>query len=64
MNSTTTPEPRLRHVQCLAPEGLHRMAYWEWGDATNPSKGYAAWQGWGGDAGKKWVDGIVEKLDG
>ena len=29
-------EPRLRHVQCLAPEGLHRMAYWEWGDAGNP----------------------------
>ena len=29
-------EPRLRHVQCLAPEGLHRMAYWEWGDAANP----------------------------
>jgi len=29
-------EPRLRHVQCLAPEGLHHMAYWEWGDAANP----------------------------
>jgi pimeloyl-ACP methyl ester carboxylesterase len=29
-------EPRLRHVQCLLPEGLHRMAYWEWGDAANP----------------------------
>ena len=28
-------EPRLRHVQCLAPEGLHRMAYWEWGDPAN-----------------------------
>ncbi len=34
--STPTTEPRLRHVQCLAPEGLHRMAYWEWGDAANP----------------------------
>jgi pimeloyl-ACP methyl ester carboxylesterase len=29
-------EPRLHAVQCLAPEGLHRMAYWEWGDAANP----------------------------
>jgi len=28
-------EPRLRHVQCLDPRGLHRMAYWEWGDAAN-----------------------------
>ena len=37
MTAATDPaEPRLHHVQCLAPEGLHRMAYWEWGDAANP----------------------------
>ncbi len=29
-------EPRLRHVQCLFAGALHRMAYWEWGDARNP----------------------------
>ncbi len=29
-------EPRLHHVQCLDTRGLHRMAYWEWGDAANP----------------------------
>ncbi len=29
-------EPRLQHVQCLDSRGLHRMAYWEWGDAANP----------------------------
>jgi pimeloyl-ACP methyl ester carboxylesterase len=29
-------EPRLSHVQCLDTRGLHRMAYWEWGDASNP----------------------------
>lgn len=28
-------EPRLRHVQCLGSRGLHRMAYWEWGDPAN-----------------------------
>ena len=28
-------EPRLRHVQCLDGRGLHRMAYWEWGDPTH-----------------------------
>ncbi len=28
-------EPRLKHVQCLDARGLHRMAYWEWGDAGN-----------------------------
>lgn len=31
-----TTEPRLRHVQCLDTKALHRMAYWEWGDAHNP----------------------------
>jgi pimeloyl-ACP methyl ester carboxylesterase len=29
-------EPHLNHVQCLDTRGLHRMAYWEWGDAANP----------------------------
>lgn len=29
-------EPRLHHVNCLDSQGLHRMAYWEWGDAANP----------------------------
>lgn len=28
-------EPQLHHVQCLSAGGLHRMAYWEWGDARN-----------------------------
>ena len=32
----STTEPRLAHVQCLSARGLHRMAYWEWGDPTNP----------------------------
>jgi pimeloyl-ACP methyl ester carboxylesterase len=31
-----TATPRLRHVQCADARGLHRMAYWEWGDAANP----------------------------
>jgi pimeloyl-ACP methyl ester carboxylesterase len=26
-------EPALRHVQCLDSRGLHRMAYWDWGEA-------------------------------
>ena len=33
---TTMTEPRLHHVQCLDTRGLHRMAYWEWGDPANP----------------------------
>lgn len=31
-----TTEPRLEYVQCLDALGLHRMAYWEWGDPSNP----------------------------
>jgi pimeloyl-ACP methyl ester carboxylesterase len=27
--------PRLHRVQCLDSRGLHRMAYWEWGDPAN-----------------------------
>jgi pimeloyl-ACP methyl ester carboxylesterase len=27
--------PRLDYVTCLSPAGLHRMAYWEWGDPNN-----------------------------
>jgi pimeloyl-ACP methyl ester carboxylesterase len=33
---TDSLQPRLESVQCLHPGGLHRMAYWEWGDAANP----------------------------
>jgi len=33
---TNKQEPRQQHVQCLDSKGLHRMAYWEWGDAANP----------------------------
>lgn len=29
-------EPRLNHVHCLDNRGLHRMAYWEWGERGNP----------------------------
>lgn len=28
-------EPRLEFVTCASPAGLHRMAYWEWGDVAN-----------------------------
>jgi pimeloyl-ACP methyl ester carboxylesterase len=28
-------EPRLHDVSCLSGHSLHRMAYWEWGDAAN-----------------------------
>jgi len=30
-----TTAPRLDFVVCASPAGLHRMAYWEWGDPEN-----------------------------
>lgn len=32
----TMTQPRLDFVQCLDARGLHRMAYWEWGEPDNP----------------------------
>jgi pimeloyl-ACP methyl ester carboxylesterase len=29
-------QPRLHHLHCLDTRGLHRMAYWEWGEPANP----------------------------
>ena len=31
-----TTMPMRLDVQCLSPEGLHKMAYWQWGDPANP----------------------------
>lgn len=31
----TATQPRLDHVVCASPTGMHRMAYWEWGEPTN-----------------------------
>lgn len=32
---STQTMPRLNYVVCTSPTGIHRMAYWEWGDPTN-----------------------------
>jgi pimeloyl-ACP methyl ester carboxylesterase len=32
---TPSSEPELRTVVCAHPGGLHRLAYWEWGDPRN-----------------------------
>jgi pimeloyl-ACP methyl ester carboxylesterase len=33
--TSTTLQPSLHHVQCLDGQGLHRTAYWQWGDPAN-----------------------------
>jgi hypothetical protein len=35
----------------------------DWANQSNPSAGYIAWLGWGGDAGRSWVNGIMRKLE-
>jgi pimeloyl-ACP methyl ester carboxylesterase len=34
---TATAEPQLHFVTCAHPGGLHRLAYWQWGEPDNPS---------------------------
>ena len=36
MTDSKQEPPRQHSVQCADAKGLHRMAYWEWGDAANP----------------------------
>jgi hypothetical protein len=33
-----------------------------WGNDSNPSSGWIAWQLWGGSAGEKWVNGILKNI--
>ena len=33
-----------------------------WADETKPSAGYIAWQLWGGDPGRDWIDGLRARL--
>lgn len=34
----------------------------KWGDEANPSAGYIAWLLWGGEAGRRWADGLKARL--
>jgi hypothetical protein len=34
-----------------------------WGDETDPSAGYIAWLLWGGEAGRRWADGLKARLE-
>ena len=33
--TTNSNQPQLDYVTCASPSGLHRMAYWQWGDPNN-----------------------------
>lgn len=33
---SASPSPTLEFVTCASPHGLHRLAYWSWGDPANP----------------------------
>jgi hypothetical protein len=35
----------------------------EWGDETDPSAGYIAWLLWGGEAGRRWADGLKARMN-
>jgi len=33
-----------------------------WGNPAKPSAGYIAWQLWGGEAGREWINGLRARL--
>ena len=35
----------------------------EWGDEADPSPGYIAWLLWGGEAGRRWADGLNARMN-
>jgi len=35
--TNSAAQARIESVQCISPEGLHRMSYKDWGDADNPN---------------------------
>jgi hypothetical protein len=49
-----------RHAVDSKAKGDESRGYW--GKDSNPSAGYIAWLLWGGDAGKRWVDGILKNV--
>ena len=34
-----------------------------WGNRDNPSAGFIAWQLWGGDEGREWVESVKKQLE-
>ena len=64
---------QLKNREVLSPDTVRRMnSYFArhavdkrpgWDDPSDPSAGFIAWLLWGGDAGRDWSAGIVERMD-
>jgi len=64
---------QLKNREVLSPDTVRRMSSYfarhavdkrpGWDDPSDPSAGFIAWLLWGGDAGRDWSAGIVERMD-
>jgi hypothetical protein len=49
-----------RHAVDAKAKGDESRGFW--GKDSNPSSGWIAWQLWGGDSGKRWVETILKNV--
>ncbi len=56
-------ERKARHIAKYWPRHEHDNLDQKGQKGEKPSKGYIAWLLWGGDEGRTWSEGLVEKLD-
>ncbi|WP_424951610.1 DNA-binding protein [Deinococcus sp.] len=58
----TVTARKVRHISRYFPRHAHDNLS-QTGKEGKPSRGYVAWLLWGGDEGRAWSEGLVEKLD-
>ena len=58
----TVTARKVRHISRYFPRHAHDNLS-QTDKKGKPSRGYIAWLLWGGDEGRTWSEGLVEKLD-
>lgn len=53
----------MRHIAKYFPRHSVDNLKEDGSDGKAPSNGYIAWMLWGGDAGEKWSEGLVKKME-
>ena len=54
---------KARHIARYFPRHAHDNLDEKGQQGEKPSRGYIAWLLWGGDAGRHWSEGLVNKMD-
>ena len=50
-----------RSISCSARHAVDKRGR-DWSNKAKPSAGYIAWQLWGGDAGRDWINDLRARL--